>query len=312
MDRELNELRRRIATLERTIAAAGVAIVALLVVAASTSMRAAGPSTVTAPFTVVDASGRLLMKVEAQPGRGAMASFFNESGRSVLQAGGSPSGCCGWVGVFAGDGGRPKAQLAVQTDDSGVVRLAGEDDSFSQVSGKGFAIRRSSHNLATLSASPAGGVVRLNDVTGTPTVRIEGVGEAGKMTIFGKGADRTTLGVAADDAGLIRLDSTTRSFTMLHGNAVIRTVNADGQAVTELGSDQRGNGILDIRHKSGSGGVRLEVADDGTGTMKIHALPFEIKAQIGVKEGGKGDVCVEGSKGLICLSGIAIKNFIPW
>jgi hypothetical protein len=89
-------------------------------------------------------------------------------------------------------------------------------------------------------------------------------------------------------------------------------VNSDGKSVAELGTDEGGSGILDVRHKSGNGGVRLEVAPDGTGAMKIHSPPFEIKAQMGVKEGGKGDVCVMGGKGNICLSGIAIKSFIPW
>ena len=46
--------------------------------------------------------------------------------------------------------------------------------------------------------------------------------------------------------------------------------------------------------------------------MKIHNPNFEIMAQIGLKEEGRGDVCVMGRKGLICLSGIAAKSLIPW
>ena len=313
MDFELMALRARVEVLERMIRVAAVAMVSMIILGLPTAIRAVGPTQVTAPFTVVDDHGRVLLKVEAQPGRGASASFYNEAGRTVLRVGGSPTGCCGWIGVYSDDDAKPKAQLAVQKDNTGVVRLAGDGDDFSQVNGKGFVVRRGSNNLAALSASPDGGFLRLRDHNNSVIGEFTSMnGGAGKITIFGKGAQRTTLGVAADDAGLIRLDSIKDSFVILHGNGAIRTVNSSGKAVTELGTDEGGSGILDVRHKSGDGGVRLEVAPDGTGAMKIHSPPFEVKAQMGVKEGGKGDVCVMGGKGNICLSGIAIKSFIPW
>ena len=74
--------------------------------------------------------------------------------------------------------------------------------------------------------------------------------------------------------------------------------------------DER-NGILDVRHSSEAAGVRLDVAGDGTGNVRIHTLSFEIKPQMGVKE-GKGDVCVMGRQGLDCLSATFAKLFIPW
>lgn len=344
MDAELIALRARVETLERAQHGATrsllpfvsvVVMVTSLVVGTPIVMRAGGPTQVTAPFTVVDGSGRVLLKVEAQPGRGAIVSFYNEGGRSVVQAGGSPSGCCGWVGVFGDDSGKPRAQLAVQYNDKGVVRLSDDGDMFAQVTSEGFAVRNGAtkSNLASLSAwsdggylrlrngkdavsaefmgTDDGGIIELNNAPGKRSVRLEGL-EAGKLSMFGNGVERMTVGVSADDAGLIRLYSTKGSSTMLHGNGVIRTVNPAGKEVIDLGIDPSGNGILDVRNKSAEGGVRLEVAPDGAGTVKIHTPPFDIKAQMGVKEGGKGDVCVEGSRGLICLSGIAIKNFIPW
>jgi hypothetical protein len=340
MDSELTRLRARVDALERSAAvrasvarvSAIVTMVAILA-ALPVAMRANGPSQVTAPFTVVDDSGRVLMKVESLPGRGAIVSIFNAGGRSILQAGSSPTGCCGWLGVFGEDGDKPKAQLAVQQkDDNGIVRLADGDD-FSQVSGKGLSIRKGSNNVATVSGWSDGGYLRLrngnNGITGEvmstneggiielgpstskATMRIEGLA-AGKMAIAGNGAERATIGVSADDAGLIRLSSTKGSLTTVHGNGVIRTLNPAGKEVIDLGIDPSGNGILDVRNNAAEGGVRLEVLPDGSGTVKIHTPPFNIKAQMGIKEGGKGDVCVEGAKGLVCLSGIAIKNFIPW
>src|SRR5262249_38975984 len=76
--------------------------------------------------------------------------------------------------------------------------------------------------------------------------------------------------------------------------------------------DPKGNGILDVRHSSGTGGVRLDVSDAGTGNVKIHSLDYDIRAQLGVKEGNKGDVCVMGNKGLDCLSFAFAKLLIPW
>ena len=313
MDSELIALRARVQALERMMRLAPIAMISVIILILPAGTRAVGPTQVTAPFTVVDDNGRVLLKVEAVAGRGASASFYNEAGRAVLRVGGSPTGCCGWIGVYSDDDAKPKAQLAVQKDNTGVVRLAGDGDDFSQVNGKGFVVRRGTNNLTALSSSLDGGSLRLRDHNNAVIGEFTSTnGGTGQITIFGKGAKRTTLGVAADDAGLIRLDSVKGSFAILHGAGVIRAVNLDGKSVAELGSDEGGSGILDVRHKSGNGGVRLEVAPDGTGTMKIHSPPFEVKAQMGVKEGGKGDVCVMGGKGNICLSGIALKSFIPW
>jgi hypothetical protein len=99
---------------------------------------------------------------------------------------------------------------------------------------------------------------------------------------------------------------------VLHGVGTMKTLNPAGQEVVDIGADSHGNGSVDVRHSSGVGGVRLDVSETGAGNLKIHTPPFEIMAQMGLKEGGRGDVCVMGRKGLICLSGVAAKSLIPW
>jgi hypothetical protein len=132
------------------------------------------------------------------------------------------------------------------------------------------------------------------------------------MTIFGAGVARSTIGVSADDAGLLRLDSARGNSVLLHGIGAVKTLNHVGREIVDLGADDHGNGIVDVRHSSGVGGVRLDVSETGAGNLKIHNPGFEIMAQMGLKEEGRGDVCVMGRKGLICLSGIAAKSLIPW
>jgi hypothetical protein len=161
-------------------------------------------------------------------------------------------------------------------------------------------------------ASEKGGAIQVNGPTGAPAAKIEAPDGPGKMTLLGNSAVRTTLGVSADDAGLIMLNSAKNSTMMLHGHGVLRTTNPAGKEVVDFGIDPGGNGILDVRHSSGVGGVRLDVSNSGSGNVKIHTPPFEIKAQLGVKDGDKGDVCVMGGKGLVCLSAAFVKTFIPW
>jgi hypothetical protein len=358
MNAEMMALRARVAALERALAVAtdtnraderrrgttvvvlalaSVAVmVTLLFLTAPIPLRAAGPTSVTAPFTVVDGSGRLLMRVLDDPSRGAVVSLYNAAARGVVEIGASPSGCCGTVRVFNGDdNAQPRAMIGVNENDTGGLQLTGLSGGFAQVSGKGvvfanadkrpiafmgqagdngyFELRNDSVAAnATLWASKDGGGLEIKGGTGNLAATLDAAGGPGKMTIFGGGAARTTIGVSADDAGLVRLASGGGNAVMLHGVGVLKTMNASGREVVDIGVDPHGNGVVDVRHSAGVGGVRLDVSDNGAGNLKVHAPPFEIMAQIGIKEGGKGDVCVMGGKGLICLSGVAAKSLIPW
>lgn len=357
MNPEVMELGARVAALERAlvlatntnraderrrsksaavVALASVAVVVtLLFLAVPIPLRAA-PTTVTAPFTVVDGSGQLLMKVDSWAGRGAVVSLYNAAARGVVEIGASSSGCCGTVRVYRGDdNATPTAMLGVNADDTGGLHLAGVEGGVAQLSGKGLVVatgdkkptvvlrQATDHGYldlrnnagvptASLWASDEGGGLEIDGGTGNRAVTIEAGGGPGKLTVFGNGAARTTIGVSADDAGLVRLASARGNAVLLHGVGAMKTLNPAGQEVVDIGVDPHGHGIVDVRHGTGVGGVRIDVSDTGAGNLKIHTPPFEIMAQIGLKEGGRGDVCVMGRKGLICLSGVAAKSLIPW
>ena len=163
MNTEMLELRARVAALERALvvatsanraderwrgatvvvfALASVAVmVALLFLTAPIPLLAAGPTSVTAPFTVVDGSGRLLMRVLDDPSRGAVVSLYNAAARGVVEIGGSATGCCGTVRVYDGaDNAQPKAFLGVHEDGMGGLQLAGPGGGFAQFTGKGVVV----------------------------------------------------------------------------------------------------------------------------------------------------------------------------
>jgi len=356
MNDELIELRARLAALERALDAAtrkhatdgrryrahaalcavGSAAVVLLF-ALSSPIGAAGPTTVTAPFTVVDGSGRLLMRVLDDGSRGAVVSLYNAAARGVVEIGASPSGCCGTVRVYDGaDNSKPKAMIGVNEDNTGGLHLAGLDSGVAQVSGKGFVVTNAEKKpvvvlredadggylqLRNNSGAPGmhlwasdagGGTLQVNDPSGNQAARIDAAGGPGKMTIFGGGAAKTTVGVSAESAGLIRLESARGNSVLLHGIGALKTLNHVGREIVDIGLDDHGSGIVDVRHSAGVGGVRLDVSETGAGNLKIHTPPFEIMAQMGLKESGRGDVCIMGKKGLLCLSGVAAKSLIPW
>lgn len=358
MNPELAELRARVAALENALAAASntnraderrrcmnlavcavasaAVAVALVFVAVPTPLRAAGPSTLTAPFTIVDDSGRLLMRVMDVANRGAVVSLYNANARGVVEIGASPSGCCGIVRVYNGaDNAQPKAMIGVNEDDTGGLHLAGLGNGVTQVSGKGMVVanaekkpvvvlredadggylqlrNNSGATSADFWASDAGGTLQVNDPSGNQAARIDAAGGPGRMTIFGGGAAKTSIGVSAENAGLLRLESARGNSMLLHGIGALKTLNHVGREVVDIGVDDHGSGIVDVRHSAGVGGVRLDVSESGAGNLKIHSPPFEIMAQIGLKEAGRGDVCVMGRKGLLCLSGVAAKSLIPW
>jgi hypothetical protein len=358
MSPETMELRARVEALERALAAvtnknraderrrclnvavwavASAAVAAvLLFLAVPIPLRAAGPTEVTAPFTVVDGSGRLLMRVLDDPNRGAIVSLYNAAARGVVEIGGSASGCCGTLRIYDGaDNAQPRAMLGVHENGMGGLHLAGPGGGIAQFTGKGMVVtngekepvailrrdtdrgylelrNKSGAASANLWASDVGGILEVNETSGKPAAKIDAVGGPGKMTIFGAGVAKSTIGVSADDAGLLRLDSARGNSVLLHGIGAVKTLNHVGREVVDIGADDHGNGIVDVRHSSGVGGVRLDVSETGAGNLKIHNPSFEIMAQIGLKEEGRGDMCVMGRKGLICLSGIAAKSLIPW
>lgn len=171
--------------------------------------------------------------------------------------------------------------------------------------------------LFAVVADPTGGgghaIVFNND--GTIAAEILGTQAGnGQLRINKAGATRVSLGIAVKgDAGnMVLFSNTTQAQTILHGEYGIRQTNAQGQPVAQLYVDDNGQGSVLALNRAGVGMAKLSVAADGSSGLVEVSQGGEIKATMGVKEGGKGDLCVEGRKGLVCLSGVAIKSFIPW
>src|SRR5262249_10499245 len=120
MNPELLELRTRMEALERLLAdkapserrpgakryatpavcaVLSLANVLLLVDGAAVRLRAAAPSSVTAPFTVVDDKGRALMTVEADAGGGRLA-IYNADNRAVGILGATTDGSSAHLDVY--------------------------------------------------------------------------------------------------------------------------------------------------------------------------------------------------------------------
>jgi len=148
---------------------------------------------------------------------------------------------------------------------------------------------------------------------GEPSVTLLGGKEGGVYVSNAAGNHVVELDIAkANSAGHIRLSSNTQAQTILNGEFGIRQTNAQGQPVAQLYVDDNGQGSMLALNRAGVGMAKVSVAADGSSGLVEVSQGGEIKATMGVKEGGKGDLCVEGRKGLVCLSGVAIKSLIPW
>jgi len=347
MSDEVVALRARIARLERMLAASAVVAAVVAAAAMPIATRAAGPTRVTAPFTVVDDSGRALLEVTSTASGGRLV-VFNSAQDRIAELQAVHDGKAGHLFIYSAGDANPRVMVGMN-ESGGALELAADDGLTTEMTGRGLVVADANRNpLAALRGSTDRGWVKLwaaglpkielwatgmggrmsmygtsgSDDSSTPptepptaleAVTIEGrANGAGKITLAANEQPRATLGVSASDGGLIRLDAGNGNRAEMHGtNGSFRSLNPGGGDVAVIGVDGNGNGIVDVRHKSSTGGVRLDVSDTGAGNLKIHTPPFEIKAQIGTK-GEKGDMCVEGGKGLICLSGVAIKSLIPW
>ncbi len=54
---------------------------------------------------------------------------------------------------------------------------------------------------------------------------------------------------------------------LLHGVGAVKAMGPAGKEVVDIGVDPHGNGIVDVRHGSGAGGVRLDVSENGAGNL---------------------------------------------
>jgi len=321
MDSELRDLRERVEMLERALSSRHLAsgrfcrpdapvlwgfgaLVALAVVAVifdlPITVRGAGPTTVTAPFVIKEASGRVLVTVDDGPGGGQLR-------------------------VYSKDG-VVKGQFAVDTQNRGAVNLTGGGPSTTIVDATGMMLRDAhGKNVSRLEATPDGtaAVIRFFTPQGQTTAELGSQSDGtGGLRIFGKGAQKAedwkvSLGVFGD-RGVLTLNGLGKRALGLTGNAQIFGRNGAGKEVLSLGVDNADQGYFSAMNTAGAEAGTLSVdKDNGTGVLQLFRKDRVAAAVVGTRDGNTaGDVCVNGprfsEKGSVCLSILGIKNMMPY
>src|SRR6516164_3737974 len=185
MHSELVALRAQIDRLERTLAVTIFVALVAAIVGTPIAMRAAGgPTKVTAPFTVVDASGRALLQVDARPGGGRLV-IYNTAQDRVAEVDASDNGQAGHVRVYLAGEAKPKVSMGVYDDDTGGLDLAGLEGALAQLTGKGIVLANADrHPVASFRQTMDSGWMKLWS-DDHPTSELWKDSAGGRLTIFG-------------------------------------------------------------------------------------------------------------------------------
>jgi len=141
---------------------------------------------------------------------------------------------------------------------------------------------------------------------GTPTIQL-----------LKGGNYRGGLGVAQGGNGLLELLGKTgvseNQRVHIIGAQGLIVYNYAGKEVASVGMDDHSQGYAVVNNGTGVHMASLAVAQDGSGGRVSVLKPGSITVLMGVLENGKGDVCANGAPNRqVCLSGLALKNFIPY
>lgn len=286
MDPELIELRARVEILERALAAASrsgalqpgprratplvcgvmaaIVAAAALVFSLPATPRAAGPTTVTAPFTVVDDSGRTLIQVRAEKGRGGHIAVYNDKQvpQQVVEIAASPSGCCGWVAVYKEQESPAKAVLGVDGGDNGLLELKGEDSAYLAAGGWGVSVANADgHGVAKLVAAED---------------------KDGYLSLRNSSDKDSMLEVAASQGG-----------------GFIKILNPSGKSAAEISADKNGAGMVAVGGKIESDAIFMSTGDDGAGNLTLRRGTIKILNQ---SKKAAAEMSATGNDGLGMLS----------
>jgi hypothetical protein len=338
MDRELIELRERVAALERALATMSSEqarhargrrlprvvgrLVAVVVTAAavagpvSLSLRAAGPTSVTAPFSVVNAAGRTLLQV-SETEAGGQIQLFNSAVKSVAEIKVSKDGCCGRVDLYDMVKGslQSKAVLGVDNNDSGVLRLSGSGGGFLQALDVGVGVQNTDGKVvAQLVADPDtdDGFVLVRNPSAESEARLSFRDGGGILQFSKKETPKATIGVSQDNIGMLRLAGAAGGRALLaRGDGKLLATNTTGVEVMALGADNNDQGYVVAKDQGGNVAASVSAGGDGTGMVQVFRSK-ELSVVMGTKDGNKGDVCANGPKASACISVLAAKTFTQW
>jgi len=325
------DLRARVDALERTVAllhsdlrrsrarplpALGTALwaltAALIVSAPLVGLRAAdnGPLVLGPGGVVVtNAEGKPALTMQSLPGRGGRIAVFNGTGQPVAQLISSGDQCCGRLEILQDGKEEPKVTVGV-SGTNGAVRMRSDTDALSQISAAGFAVRgESSPEPVVTIRDDAGGMIRLRAATGTPTVLLSSEDTNGLIRAYGPPGIATVLG-SSDGIGMLRLNSTKAQAAMLaQGDGKIYFTNASGTGVLAIGGNDNGGYVVALNN-AGKEASTVSVEPDGSGRVQLWRSG-ELSLIAGTTE-GRGDLCVNGTKGKLCMGLLGVKTFTPY
>lgn len=165
--------------------------------------------------------------------------------------------------------------------------------------------------------------VNVNEATGFGTLYVYGrdvpgmkltadAGGNGIIDLFNNGKPVVTVGSTSSGNGLIMATSPANRSTFMSGAGEFFATNAQGKRVVTLQVDGREQGDLHLRDRAGTDAIGFFVTPGGGGLGQIMRAKGDVSVEMGTKETGKGDVCVNGPKGSLCMTLLAVKAFIPY
>lgn len=211
--------------------------------------------------------------------------------------------------------------LAVIVAASAAVTLAAGSSSATQAGGRG-PTKVTAPFLVQDSAGKTLVSVNANETTGFGTLYVFGRDvPAMKLTADATGDGIidllhennafVTLGVSGEH-GLIRVTGSRGRSAFLAGQGELFMINSQGKRVATLQVDGRDQGDLHLRDRSGADMIGLFVTPSSSGIAQLNRSAGDTAVEMGTKEGGKGDVCVNGPKGNLCMALLAVKALIPY
>ncbi len=328
MDRRLDELSYEIArlrdrvaaaerrsTLSRAVAAAcGVAAFATLPFA--TQAQSSG-STVKAPFQVVDAAGKVVMKAEMRDGRpqvsiaesvvagtGASGAGFmivrtatGQDGASIGQHRGNKMG----VRVIGADGVTSEASLTLDARNAGLLEIGRDQGGGAFIgvgaSGTGYANIRNGDGKVGASIGKWYGAGM-----GLSLIGVDGQTVQGSLVLDSANRGRLSVGVPNAARGVLGLNADGNpTFTLFNaanqpGAALLTTgaksevfVQSKGQTARVIADDGDGS-LVSLFRGSGGPAARLSAGPGGNGELTLGDAAGQTMVQAGVATGGFGIV----------------------
>jgi hypothetical protein len=260
---------------------------------------------------VTNEQGKAALTMQAIPGIGGRIAVFNAAGSQVAELIATGDQCCGRLEIFQGGDEQPKVVVGV-SGTRGAIRFRSDSEALSQISASGFAIRGASSAdpiVAIREDEGGGGLVSLRTAAGAPMLMLSGEEGNGLIRAYGPSGVATVLG-SSNGIGMLRLNSTNAQAAMLaQGDGKLSFTNAAGMGVVAVGGNTTG-GYFVATNNAGKEAATLSIDGDGFGLAQLWRSG-ELSLIAGTTQ-GKGDLCVNGTKGKLCMGMLGVRSMIQY